>query len=185
MIIEPQRKLWQEFFDKRLITYDLSTIAVPKRRPQTNTLVYVPANVSQDSLCELFKNEISSFNLAPFFAPLSVGAVGSSHWDVYQFSDLVPYHDRSPYSDGPYAHWIRLHVTEEDGELVHAGYFDISMTIIEAMWLHLFLMHYYGQQYVSLQSGWQYCNGSKRKRNDRSPAIEWDHQDIKVCLRNA
>lgn len=173
---------WQNYFTKNKIVCDTSTIVVPQQRSGTNMLAVVPNTVSNIDVCELFKKKLKTFGLVPFIAPSICGSIDGLSSRTMTLNDEVPHHERSA-QNASYAYWVRQHVSEDSGELVLAGHFDHTMTLIEAFWYHLFLMDMCGKAYVDLHfSAYHTCNGSKCS-NEQPPSLQWDLQDIKVVLR--
>jgi hypothetical protein len=179
---------WEALFRKHNIIFDPSDlfIAHPKR-DGAYMQVLVPKAADPNTVCEIFKKAIGQFGIAGAIAPISEGtdegAGKTRMWITHQLSDLVSTHARTS-AIGSYSYFVRPHVSEDSGELVRSGKFDSSMTLIEAFWYHIYMLDMHGKAYLDLQENdWQTCRGSVCTDRDSAPSLQWDLQDVKVCLR--
>ncbi|MFM2374123.1 MAG: hypothetical protein RLZZ234_118 [Candidatus Parcubacteria bacterium] len=179
---------WEALFTKHNVAFDPSDlfIAYPKQ-DDAYMQVVVPKIADSNTVCEIFTRVLSKYGILAAIAPVSEGTdegAGKTRvWITHQLSDLVSVHERTT-DIGSYSCFVRPHVSEESGELIRSGRFDHRMTLIEAFWYHIYMLDMHGKAYLNLQENeWQTCRGSVCTDRDNAPSLQWDLQDIKVCLR--
>jgi hypothetical protein len=91
-------------------------------------------------------------------------------------------HERGTES-GSYVTWMKACVQKGEDRLVSRKAWDTTLTLPEAVLYNIYMMDLYGQDFVDSVFSFQRCFGSKRSASGGSVGIEWDLQDIKVCLR--
>jgi hypothetical protein len=149
-------------------------------RPGAYAVVAVPKGFSAQMSADIFREELRRHGLVGFLGPTASAGYTTT------LDDHVPRHDRDA-QQGCYLYPIIPHISEESGELILAKTFDSSMTLPEACWYNTYLLHTLGKRYVDIMwSDYHVCEGSgysSRYSKSAIPTLEWDTQDIKVCLK--
>lgn len=170
-----QLAVWTDFFKKYSIDCDVSGLVLPP--VGEGELLLVVPSIGPNAVCEMFKRAVEPF-MVPFIAPSWSGD------NKFEFSDLVPHHDRTA-EHGPYAFVAKCHIC--DGTLLRGVRPDPRLTVIEAFMYYLILIDLYGERYFAAYDNagshgdYHRCTGS-RSHGGGTPGFRWDFQDGKVCL---
>jgi len=172
---------WQAFFNSLGVRWNQYMTEEHPPRDGCYAIVAVPGKMSRQDVVDCFNNMLPQYGIVSFIAPVTSSAVGGG-FVTRTLDGLITHDDRTPSARG-YTYPIWLHVSEESGALIRVGNFDHTMTFVECLWYNMYLLYTFGQQYLDLVwSDYQRCGGSTIHPK-RSPSLEWDIQDIKVCLR--
>lgn len=169
---------WGALFEFHSIKHDLNAFPPPDVLPE-DTWIFVPAQLTTNEVCRLFKRTILSHNVGPFIAPSIVDGI------TYKLSDKISRNERDT-SNGSYSHTVRTHfTTDERGRLERIGVPDENMTLVEAMLYHTLHIHLFGIAYFYITSGGHYCKGSRGRidgKGNAVPYLRWDMGGNKICL---
>lgn len=170
---------WGRLFDFHSIRHDLDSFPAPENVSEGHTWIFIPASLSTNEVCSLFKRTILLHNVGPFIAPSIFDGV------KYELSDKISRNDRDS-SKGSYSHTVRTHFAyNEAGRLERKGFPDEGMTVVEAMLYHTLYLHLFGNEYFDITNGGHHCRGSRGHidgKGDAIPYLRWDMGGGKICL---
>lgn len=174
-------KPWQRFFAKHGIECNVSEVVVPEPKSGQDFLVVWPKEVSMEQMVNIFSKILEEkFEMALFWQGTRSRQEPDGTVTVIPTPPMV--HERSA-DAGSYAIWMSSCVEKNEDGLIPRRSRNEPMTLAEMFLYNIFMMDTYGEQFVKNVCKYQKCLGSKRSVSGGSVNIEWDLQDIKVCLR--